>query len=187
MFNIIEEQVFRGSKLIKNVRKRSQIDESKVILGPVNLNKVLLDSIQFIKNSFQKKSIKITELLLTGEIHVNANELLYDVFENILLNAVKYCEEPMCEITIKTSKFSEDNKSYMVIEISDNGMGIPDETKPIIFQIGFNKEKRSTGMGFGLTVVKKIITLFNGTITVENRVKEDFKQGSNFILHLIEG
>ncbi len=187
LFNIIEEQVFRGSKLIKNVRKLSQIEESQVLLGSVNLYQVLRNSIQFIKNSYQKKSLKITELLVPGEIYVKANELLYDVFENILINAVKYCEEQTCEITIKTSKFSENNTPYVAIEINDNGMGIPDESKPIIFQIGFNKEKRSTGMGFGLTVVKKIITLFNGTITVENRVKEDFKQGSNFILHLIEG
>ncbi len=184
--DIIKGQVFRGTKLINNVRKISQIEESNFIIGQIELIRVLNDSIEYIKKSFQKKSIKIEIVSPRREIYVHANEFLSDVFENIFINAVKYCENPVCEMSIKVSKYQENKMQYVKIEVVDNGIGIPEEIKPLIFQIGFNIEKRSKGMGFGLSIVKKIIDRFDGKITVENRVKGDHTQGSNFILLLIE-
>jgi signal transduction histidine kinase len=68
----------------------------------------------------------------------------------------------------------------------DNGIGILNENKETIFQKGFGRDKRVRGMGIGLSLVKKIIQNYNGEIWVENRVKNDYEQGSNFILLIPE-
>ena len=69
----------------------------------------------------------------------NANELLLNVFENILINAVKYNENSVVEINVKISKHVYRNINYLKIEIKDNGTGIPDDRKQVIFERNYKK------------------------------------------------
>ncbi len=183
---IVKEQVFRGSKLIKNVRKLTQLEESKIQTSPIELYQILNEVMDYIKQTFQTKVIKFQKTTPTEEIFVFANELLSDVFENIFINAIRYCDNPVCEISVKITKCKEKENRYIKVEVIDNARGIPEELKAVIFQVGFSKEKRTKGMGFGLSVVKKIIERYNGKISVENRVKDDYTKGSNFVVLLPE-
>jgi len=61
-----------------------------------------------------------------------------------------------------------------------------DEKKEIIFKKGYMKEKGTKGMGFGLTLVKKLIKSYNGKIWVEDIVEGDYTQGSNFVILIPE-
>ncbi len=68
----------------------------------------------------------------------------------------------------------------------DNGIGIPDERKDIIFKRGNRELKGSKGMGIGLSLVKKIIKGYDGKIWIDDKVKNDYTKGSNFILMIPE-
>ena len=70
------------------------------------------------------------------------------------------------------------------MEFIDNGLGIEDRRKKNIFQRGFNQDKSIYGMGLGLSLVSIIIDKFNGEIWVEDRIKGDYKRGSNFIIKI---
>ena len=70
------------------------------------------------------------------------------------------------------------------MEFQDNGKGIANTRKETIFQRGYTEEKSVQGMG--LSLVKKIIKNYNGEIWVEDRIKGDHSQGSNFILLIPE-
>jgi len=72
------------------------------------------------------------------------------------------------------------------MEFLDNGIGIQDDKKKILFKEGYRKLKGSKGMGLGLSLVSKILNTFNGKIWVEDRVKGDYTKGSKFILLLPE-
>jgi signal transduction histidine kinase len=72
------------------------------------------------------------------------------------------------------------------MEFMDNGIGITDDKKDLIFQKGYKKDNHVRGMGIGLSLVKKIIESYNGKIWVESRVKTDYSQGSNFVLEIPE-
>ncbi len=108
------------------------------------------------------------------------------MFENILTNAVKYNNSIPIEILIKSSQEIRKGRNFIKLEFLDNGIGIPDDRKGIIFQRGYEKEKQSKGMGFGLSLVKRIILNYEGEIWVENNVKGDYTKGSNFILLIPE-
>ena len=71
------------------------------------------------------------------------------------------------------------------MEFIDNGLGIPDSKKDSIFD-RYGDYKGGKGLGMGLSLVKKIVAIFNGKIWVEDRVEGDYSRGSNFILLLPE-
>ena len=75
-------------------------------------------------------------------------------------------------------------KPYIKIEFKDNGISITDDAKEKIFQNNHKKDNNGRGMGVGLSLVNNIIESYNGNIRVENRVKNDYTQGSNFIVEI---
>lgn len=181
---IIEDQLLRGTKLISNIRKLTKLEEVEVNRKEIVVFKTLNKAIAFVKNSHRRKKIDISIESFRDDLKIRANEFLSDVFENILINAVKYNEHEHVIIHINLSKETQNNKDYLKMEFLDNGIGISDEDKEIIFDTGNIKGSGSKGMGFGLTLVRKIVENLQGSITVENKVEDDYTKGSNFIIRL---
>ena len=144
----------------------------------------LKNSIEFIKGSYEERNLKIQINSAKLDFVVYANILLQDVFENILINGVKYNESSDVEILVKLANIKRDSKNWIKMEFIDNGIGVLDERKVIIFKRGNRKLKGDKGMGLGLSLVSKIINSFNGKIWVEDKIKGDYRKGSNFIIIL---
>ena len=106
--------------------------------------------------------------------------LLLDIFENILLNAVHHNQNSDIEIQIKYDIVTEDDKNYLRLEFLDNGEGIEDSRKEIIFKRQYKNIREEKGMGLGLSLVAEILDLYEGRIWVEDRIKGDYSKGSNF-------
>ena len=103
-----------------------------------------------------------------------------DVFQNLLINSIKHNNNQEGEIIIEIDEVHKGKEKALRLSFSDNGIGIEDERKEIIFQKGTKQSKISKGLGFGLSLVKIIIEKFNGKIWVEDRVKGDYTKGSIF-------
>jgi len=186
LFGIIREQTNRGVQLISNVQKLSKIEESGINLKNTDVNKILNYAIEFILSSYKNREIKINISGKEAEYYAQANELLLDVFENLLINSVKHNDNPTAEIEIKISKEKKEKKKYLKIEFIDNGRGIPDARKETIFQRVSNQQRSTTGMGLGLSLVKFIIDSYNGDILVKDKVRGNYTKGSNFIVFIPE-
>ncbi|KKL70383.1 hypothetical protein LCGC14_2105450 [marine sediment metagenome] len=186
LYDIINEQVNRGKKLINNVSKITEIDETETILEKSEVHLILNRAVEYLKNSFQTRNIDIQITSPIKKLYVLVNKLLLDVFENILINAVRHNNNPNINITIDILRIEVDGKKFIKLEFKDNGIGISDFRKKVIFQKGTRKNQKSKGMGLGLSLVKKIIDSYHGKIWVEDRIKSDYKQGSNFILLIPE-
>jgi len=182
MKNIIKEQIERGIKLVNNVRKLSQLEETQIALEPINVCSMIKNAIKFMVDSFHNREIEVKINAPVKNFLVMANDLLLDVIENILINAVKYNDKPTVKIDINISEVQKEAKNFLKIEIIDNGRGISDDRKKIIFRKGYMKEKQSKGMGLGLSLVKKIIEAYNGEIRVKDNIEGDYSKGSNFII-----
>ena len=187
ILSIIQNSIERGTKLIHNVQKLSQLETAKIKLQPMDLSKVLKNSISFLHESFPKKEMDV-KIQSSGhkKILVVSNELLFDVFENILINAVKYNDNLIVKILIRISKKIEEHIPIIKIEFIDNGIGISDARKSLVFSKRFKKDSLVKGMGIGLSLVKKIVDSFKGRIWVEDKVIGDHSKGSNFILMIPE-
>jgi len=186
IYDLLKKQFARGKKLVSNVQKLSSLDISEKSFKNIDVIKVLKDSINFIRANKRIRDIDISIDSFQDEIFIEANDLLIDIFENLLINALNYNDKSKVEILIKISKELENGRSYIKFEFIDNGIGISEEKKKVIFQERFIKEKGSKGMGFGLTLVKKILERYGGKIWVEDRVKGDYTKGANFIFLIPE-
>ena len=184
IFDIIKDQITRGANLVSNVRKLSVLDENEGVLHSVDAITFLNTAIKSIKKEFPERLIEIELNSKFKEFQVKANSLLLDVFNNLLFNAVKHNENKTVNILIRTTEVLKNMKSYLKIEFIDNGLGIPDEQKKIIFQLDEQNKNLFSRLGLGLSLVKKIITSFDGQIWIEDKVKGDFNKGSNFILFI---
>ncbi len=176
-------QVKRGSNLVSNVQILSKIESDAPLLKKMEIIQVLKEAIQFIKTSYTK-DINIRVESQEPAFHTYTNELLLEVFENLLINSIKHNDNSKINILIKIFKEKRETNDYIRIEFQDNGKGIEDSRKEKIFNRFFSRDSKVNGMGLGLSLVRKIITTYNGKIWVEDKIKDDYSKGSNFIILL---
>jgi len=183
---LIAGQIARGIKLISNARNLSQIHKLNSLTKPIDIIKPLHRAINFVQKNFRDKKLNIKVNPFSEKIYVEANELLVEVFENLLINAVLHNLNDSVDITIQVTQSLKENRNHIKIEFIDNGIGITDDRKQWIFNSSFIKDNHGKGMGFGLTLVKEIIDRYGGFIWVEDRIKGDYNQGSRFVILLQE-
>jgi signal transduction histidine kinase len=180
----IKVQVDKAVKLIENVRKTTQIQDRLVGLEVKDVEATLHAAVEDAKNEYQDK-VEIE--IHAGEdiVKVRANELLGDIFHNIISNAVRYNESkvPRIDINVSTEKGGI-TMDKVRIEFVDNGIGVSDDRKTVIFQEGHQDKKGGKGMGLGLSLIAKALDLFGGDIHVEDRVPGEPSRGCNFVIRL---
>ena len=187
--NLTEEEKKEFSKTIINETKKinniiSRIRESAKIENRIyEANKEIIDLDSYIENftvTFLENypTLKIIKDLNLSENKIKINpELLNLLFSNLLTNASDFANT----IKISTNLSLEPD---IIIQIEDNGPGIPQEEREKVFMRFYskrNEEEESKHDGLGLYLVKYIINSLNGSIQIE-----DSKElgGANFIIKL---
>lgn len=173
------------SGLISNMHKLSTIQKREMISENIDVFEKFTQVTEKIKARYLQKIINVKHDLQEGRVIVCANNLISDVFENILDNAVKYNRAEKVEVEV-SHKLSEDTKNWR-IEFEDNGPGIPDDMKGKIFKQCERRDKNVYGLGLGLTLAEKIVEGYGGKIWVEDRVEGDYTRGSRFVALLPKG
>jgi signal transduction histidine kinase len=108
---------------------------------------------------------------------VGARRRMRQVYTNVLNNAVKYAPEG--STIIFRGSYKDNN---LIVEVEDEGPGIPDEDLPHIFKDFFRASNvgGTPGIGLGLSIAKKIVDAHNGQIFVENLFDNEVKSGTRF-------
>jgi len=104
----------------------------------------------------------IREYLDEGWVLANP-ERLNAVWVNLINNAIQAMEQGGT-LTIRIEKLQGET-DYVQVQVTDTGIGIPDENKPKIFTPFFTTKPRGAGTGLGLDLSKRIIESFSGTIS----------------------
>jgi PAS domain S-box-containing protein len=170
-----------STRLIENVRKLQKVEAHELRHHPIDVCQLLSDVRSgFLKVPGREVSINLTRYC---DCVVNANELLKDVFTNLVGNAIKHSEGPLT-IEIKVWDTYEDGQMHCNVTIEDNGPGINPELKSKLFTRFQRGATKAHGKGLGLYLVKALVEDFNGKIWVEDRVPGDYKKGSKFVIRL---
>jgi len=183
LIGTIKQQTARGFRLISNVHQLSQLEKDQLNLHKIEVCDLLKIAINFVKTPLQDNVTFTIDSPFT-EYYVNANSLLQDVFENLLINAVIHNTNKIIKISIRISELHKGRKNFLKMEFMDNGIGIEDERKNKIFKLKNISPCKGKSMGFGLFLVKKLVDYYKGEIRVEDNVKGDSSKGSNFTLLL---
>lgn len=100
---------------------------------------------------------------------VQVDELnLRIVLENLLENACIFRRDPKDGGPVIEVKFRRDGR-MLVLEVEDQGIGIPDEIRDQVFNIFFRGSERSKGNGLGLYLVRRAVEGLNGSISIESK------------------
>lgn len=172
--NYILDEIDNMSAMMDNVLQLSRLKHSEYETEKVNpkylIEKICDDS----KLSYDSN----TDITLgpTPEI-IGERTLVYQVFQNLITNAVKYSsqkENPKVEI------LGEENGEWVTYKVTDNGIGIPEHERENVFKLfkRVDNAKSFAGSGVGLTIAQRIMNRLNGRLHFESKENE----GTTFIL-----
>jgi len=159
----IEEESVRLSQLATNVLNLTKVENQNILtdVNRFNLSEQLRTSALLLEGKWTKKHIEL--ILPMDEFYINANEeLLKQVWLNLLDNAIKFSPDyGTVEVQIKNSQDTS-------VSISNYGDAIPEGSMDKIFNKFYQVDESHSkeGNGVGLAVVKKIVDLHDGEITV---------------------
>jgi PAS domain S-box-containing protein len=177
------DQVLRSADLIGRVKKIARLDLEAPQLTVRDIGQVLLKAVEVAKSSVSAKTLKLTTNIREGAYQVLADELLNDVFINLLHNAMKFDQSKRVAVEVKATR--DRKKKLVKIEFKDWGPGVPDDAKErILSRLTSRQEQRTRTSGIGLTLVRGIVDRYGGQIWVEDRVPGDFSHGANFVVLL---
>ncbi len=148
---------------------RFETGQYRLQLMPCELDTVIREVCERFKLSAEKNNISLIYSLASEGVQIVADRLqLERVLSNLIDNAIKYSPEGT-EVRVRLLK---ENDSA-VIEVEDQGQGIPQEALPHIFdpfyRVKTKKEGVSVGTGLGLTIVKNIVDAHGGSINVQSK------------------
>lgn len=183
-----EQMIDRSLNRIKGMRSlimdlldltKINLERKAEKLQDVSVGDIAQLAIEAINPYAIQKDVKI---ILTDDEHIVLNADPSDleiVFNNLISNAVKYnIDGGDVKVILKTEK----NKAKIIIE--DSGIGLSsEETEELFkefFRVKSEQTKHITGSGLGLSIVKKVVGLYNGDIKVESKIGV----GSTFIVTL---
>lgn len=172
----------RSTALIKNVRKLQESQETgREAFERKDLSEVLASAIRTVKEDYRDREIEVN--YVPKETPIFADDLMKDLFLNLLDNAVKFnpSEKVVADIIV------EDHEECWKIGIIDRGIGVPNVMKKRIFKRFERIGEGVRGSGLGLHLVKTLADKYGGRVWVEDRVIGDPSRGSAFYVALPKG
>ena len=172
-------ELARSAKtLVDNVRKMSEVRscDDAVTRSTYDLREVLVKCISAVKRDFPNRDIIVGLDCPQHQSAVVADEFIYDLFSNLLNNAVKYTQGDSAEIDVAIG----DGCGAWVVRIEDRGIGIPDHKKSHVFSRFTERPDNHEGRGLGLSVVSLLVNRYKGLVEVKDRVEGDHAQGTRF-------
>ncbi len=164
---IVNDNCKRLSNLVSNILKLNKLENGSVItkFENFNLTSSVAEQIISYTNLIDKKQIELI-CNLEEDVHINSEESYLEiVWANLLSNAIKFTDiKGRIEITLK-----KENK-FIYFIIKDNGCGMDSKEGKYIFDKFYQAETShfKEGNGLGLALVKKVIDILGGKITVES-------------------
>lgn len=184
---IIQKTAERGATLVKQLLTLARKTES--VFQTLPLNDLILEAVNIARSTFPK-SIRILTDLQDEKIKIRADYTqIHQIFVNLILNAkdampsggelfIRLKEVEDSPVAIQSDKSK--NQRYALLEISDTGIGMDEETKGKIFDPFFTTKGLGKGTGLGLSLVYGIVENHGGAI----RVESEPDQGSKFSVYI---
>jgi two-component system NtrC family sensor kinase len=176
--NVIIEQAERCAKIIKNLLTFARATPSEK--GEVNVNDLLNRTIYMLRSQEKFHNIKFNISLNETSLNILGDtSQLQQIFLNMFINAAD-AMNGRGAITVATRKTIVDNKSFVEIEFTDIGSGIPENVLGKLFEPFFTTKPVGKGTGLGLSVSHGIVKHYGGHIDVKSKVGE----GTSFFIKL---
>lgn len=168
--NIIKEENIRMNKHVETILQAALMDkqELQLNLSKLHVHEMIQDAIDNYQLQLQDKGGEIQLLLNAKMDTIQADEVHFaNMISNLIDNAIKYSDDKP-RIVISTHS----TKSYLVIRVADNGIGMSKESVKRIFEKFYRAHTGNLhnvkGFGLGMSYVKNVIDAHKGRIKVDS-------------------
>jgi signal transduction histidine kinase len=153
----LESSINESTVIINNVSTIRRLHERREALKPVPLDEIIRDSIRQFQNTTTRYPGTKAVIL--------ADSLARQVFINLIGNSAKFSgTRGVIDITVT------DADDLVEVAVTDNGPGIPDDLKPVIFDRFRKGRSGKSGKGLGLFIVRSLIESYGGRIWAADAV-----------------
>ncbi|GBE35130.1 sporulation kinase E [bacterium BMS3Bbin06] len=174
---IIVSEVARLERILRDVLSFSR--EAKYHLKYENMNNIVIDSLKAFRELCTEHSVEVKTELSAGLPLVLVDEdQVRQAINNLVINAIDAMPEGGV-LTVRTRTDQDNNVSYVLIDIIDTGIGIPEDKMERLFEPFYSTKEVGHGTGLGLSICKKIMEEHRGLI----RVFSTDGEGSTFSLY----
>lgn len=168
MHDLIGNAACKLLKQINDILELSEIERGnlKVVKSRFSIEQLISDIVKTFKNQIDLKSLDL--IILSGHIPflVGDKNKIKDIISSLMSNAVKFTKSGKIEI----SSTMEGN--HIILKLKDSGIGLSEDQKKSIFellrQVDSSHNRLYGGLGLGLSLVKELLMLLNGTIDVKH-------------------
>tara|TARA_B100001939_G_scaffold301214_1_gene277649 strand:+ start:86 stop:1087 length:1002 start_codon:yes stop_codon:yes gene_type:complete len=174
--NIMQEEANRMSRIVSDLLSLSKIEinlhsKPKEKINITDQIKIAIDALEIVAIESQKKiNLNVSEDIFFTKVIGDSDEIV-EVFHNIIENAIKY-SFPNTDIDVLVYL----EESYLCVEVSNMGHGIPDEHIPRVterfYRVDKSRSRDIGGTGLGLAIVKNILIRHNATLKIDSKVDE---------------
>lgn len=161
-------QAQRLTALLQDISILNRMDYAANVLTMerVDVSQLFADIVQETALAFESREMTLTNSLPQGIIVRGNPSLLYSIFRNLIDNALNYAGQGSI-----VKVYAAEETDYWHFVFADNGVGIPPEHLPRIFERFYRIDKGRSrslgGTGLGLAIVKNAVILHGGTITAK--------------------
>ncbi|HAV78597.1 MAG TPA: hypothetical protein DCX53_14710 [Anaerolineae bacterium] len=165
----IRDQVSRLNDMVFQLRKLADLHSSGIEQSPVKLDELLDELVTEFSVSKPNLTLNVPRMPWSLPEVRGDEDLLYLALRNVLGNAVKFTQ-PNESIQVRAFE----DTSHIVVEVADEGSGIPDEELPYVTEELYRgKNARGTpGSGLGLALVSAIVERHGGRVSVRSRINQ---------------
>lgn len=169
-------EVNRLINLVEELKYLNDIENHEITLNTkkIDLSKLIIDNINNLIYQFENKNIKLSHNIQDNVHFEGDKDKLSQILINLLSNAKKYTHDGG-DVILNLKK----NENQIILTIEDNGIGIPEEDIPYIFErlyrTDVSRNRKTGGKGIGLAITKQLINAHEGNIYVESKVNEGTK------------
>ncbi|MHA6530875.1 HAMP domain-containing sensor histidine kinase [Paenibacillus sp. BAC0078] len=188
LVQVIHDESLRMGRLVKDL-----LDLARMEAGHTDMKKTQVDMGELLERMYRKFSVRAKERGIILELNASGDALLLkaadedkleQVLTNLLDNAFRHTPADK-HISMLARSTVLEGRRFLEIDIRDEGMGIPPEDLPYIFDRFYKADKarvrgESGGTGLGLAIVKNIVESHHGTVSASSKLGE----GTTFTLRL---
>jgi PAS domain S-box-containing protein len=162
----------RVASVIGQIRASSRLEAEE--RGPVDVRAVIEAALRVTHNEIHHRARLLTDLAVDLPPVIGSAQRLEQVFLNLLVNAVQALPDGRAENEIRVRMHAAGGQ--VIVEVSDNGVGVPADVRSRIFDPFFTTKPVGLGVGLGLSICHGIVSAHGGTICVES----EHGRGSTF-------
>ena len=165
-FTMIETSVKRLDRTLLDLIELARTRKGTSKLSHINVMALVQEILHSLRHLPDFGSINF-EVKIDHLLELKADKVLVlSVFQNLIHNAINYCNQYSPYVKIKVEK----SEKGVSLEVSDNGQGIPEAIRERVFEMFYRGHPDSTGSGLGLFIVKNALEKMKGSIDFVSEV-----------------